>query len=473
MRNIALLEWGPASLFYIQPRERIKVRTVWLDGGPVLPPFLSTLEETKSAHVPDLCVRYALSTFEDLNSAIKNLRRCFGFPYQEYIGYLNTLTQTHRARREHEVLIDRMKRWAMFGNVDAVLWIDYAKANQPPGSFKMGPRDSRPFSAAHMEICTDVPGGPGSQDVDDESEAAWSDLEDEHGGHSGTMGAAHSAAMVANHDSLFGQASHRASLGLPPRVPGTLRPFKRFSRNSDPRSNPAPLGGNSIVNTLGGSSLGAAAAAANAGNSIGSGTGGATAAAAAPSIPTKLSGELVRAVSLGTEMDGSPLPSREQISRNTKEQERAMIRTMLQEEFVPVHGSIYTRSIAPGPGYYGAPTVLGHKDGVPGFRRRPPSHFEEVIAASKELPGPGDYKSKASLVDAAVRLGRFGKAVKLVPITESARKLPFISSFASACEAKGLHSPSLFYSVGPEAAASARGFIRAPKYSFGRCRRPF
>ena len=54
--------------------------------------------------------------------------------------------------------------------VDAVLWIDYAKAqpqqkgsdagylrpsrvqaNQPPGSFKMGPRESRPFSPAHMQ----------------------------------------------------------------------------------------------------------------------------------------------------------------------------------------------------------------------------------------------------------------------------------------------------------------------------------
>ncbi|CAE8669910.1 unnamed protein product, partial [Polarella glacialis] len=126
MRNIALLEWGPASLFYIQPRELIKVRSKWLEGGPVLPLFISTMEETKAGG-PDIVVRYALSAFEDLNSAIKNLRRCFGFPYQEYIGYINTLTQSHRARREHEVLIDRLRRWAIFGNVDAVFWIDYAK----------------------------------------------------------------------------------------------------------------------------------------------------------------------------------------------------------------------------------------------------------------------------------------------------------------------------------------------------------
>ena len=50
-----------------------------------MPPFLSAMEEAKTSD-PDLTVRYALSAFEDLNSAIKNLRRCFGFPYQEYIG---------------------------------------------------------------------------------------------------------------------------------------------------------------------------------------------------------------------------------------------------------------------------------------------------------------------------------------------------------------------------------------------------
>eukprot|EP00913_Durusdinium_trenchii_P002495 g2307.t1 len=65
------------------------------------------MEEAK-AHDPDLT---------DLNSAIKNLRRCFGFPYQEYIGYMNTLTHQYRTRSEHEGLIDRIRRWAMFGNV--------------------------------------------------------------------------------------------------------------------------------------------------------------------------------------------------------------------------------------------------------------------------------------------------------------------------------------------------------------------
>ena len=35
MRNIAILEWGPASLYYLEPRELIKVRSVILTGGPV------------------------------------------------------------------------------------------------------------------------------------------------------------------------------------------------------------------------------------------------------------------------------------------------------------------------------------------------------------------------------------------------------------------------------------------------------
>jgi hypothetical protein len=134
-----------------------------------MPPFLSTSEEARAK----IKVRYALSAYEDLNRAIRNLRRCFGFPYQEYIGYLNTMTRTHRARREHSILVESLRRWAMFGNVDAVLWIDYAKANQPPGSFKMGSRDSRPFSPLHTLICA------ACEEADEYEESeAWSDSED-------------------------------------------------------------------------------------------------------------------------------------------------------------------------------------------------------------------------------------------------------------------------------------------------------
>lgn len=180
MRNIALLEWGPASLYYVLPRERIKVRTAWLEGGPHMPPFLSSIEDAK-ANDEEMRVRYALSAFEDLNLAVKNLRRCFGFPYQEYIGYLNTVSRQHRARREHEAILPGLRCWAIFGNVGAVLWIDYAKANQPPGSLKMGPRDSNPFSPNHTEIClSSGQKSPKHVDFDgDDSDCAWSDIDDE------------------------------------------------------------------------------------------------------------------------------------------------------------------------------------------------------------------------------------------------------------------------------------------------------
>lgn len=39
-----------------------------------------------------------------------------------------------------------------------------------------------------------------------------------------------------------------------------------------------------------------------------------------------------------------------------------MLRLQLQEEVVPVPGSIYSRSIVPGPGYYGAPKAPSKKE---------------------------------------------------------------------------------------------------------------
>ena len=77
-------------------------------------------------HNTERCAQRFQLRLEDLNSAIKNLRRCFGFPYQEYIGpaarsiffggsssvlcatlrYMNTLTHQYRTRSEHEDCAD-------------------------------------------------------------------------------------------------------------------------------------------------------------------------------------------------------------------------------------------------------------------------------------------------------------------------------------------------------------------------------
>jgi len=54
--------------------------------------------------------------------------------------------------------------------------------------------------------------------------------------------------------------------------------------------------------------------------------------------------------------------------------ENALLRNMIQEEIVPAHGSIYIRSIAPGPGYYGTPGICGLEEGhVASFGSRPAS----------------------------------------------------------------------------------------------------
>lgn len=419
MRNIALLEWGPASLFYIQPRELIKVRTKFLNGGPVLPPFLSTMEEAK-AHDPDLTVRYALSAFEDLNSAIKNLRRCFGFPYQEYIGYMNTLTHQYRTRSEHEGLIDRIRRWAMFGNVDAVLWIDYAKANQPPGSFKMGPRESRPFGPAHLQICADVPDVLRLDD-NDESEAAWSEEEKEEEKH--------------GHSTDGAQATNVA---IVPREPGSLRPLPKRIPRSIQRMKPSHM----LMEAV----------------------------SRAASPPEKE--EATMSVKIAD--DGHNTPEEDKITFKAKA-ERDMLRLQLQEEVVPVPGSIYCRSIVPGPGYYRVPKSFGEvkKDGTPSLSGKGVSAWDQLRLKAQWLPGPGQYENQPGMTEEKFfkhQKGNFNKAPKLVQHQEAFKKLPFISKLASSCEGFGLSSDS-FHCVDPKECLPHHS--KEPAYSFGRTRRPF
>mmetsp|Transcript_66835 Transcript_66835/g.172070 ORF Transcript_66835/g.172070 Transcript_66835/m.172070 type:complete len:416 (-) Transcript_66835:136-1383(-) len=415
MRNIALLEWGPASLFHIQPRERIKVRTGWLEGGPLMPPFLSTMEDAKSDSA-DLCVRYALSAYEDLNAAIRNLRKCFGFPYQEYVGYLNTLTKTHRVRREHEGLIAPLRRWAIFGNVDAVFWIDYAKANQPPGSFKMGLRDSRPFSQGHMEICTQITAGSCQKEADgDESDMAWSDADDDLA--TGTLPG--DGSLMRSSQGARELSSEPQSVMLGPRV--ALRRRGRVSRQQEEDA--------------------ASRAQAATARSKDKEKAGSLTAAAAPA----------------------------------KKDERTYLRAMLQEEVVPGHGSIYQRSMNPGPGYYNPPDFLSAQpDGIgPGFRGRKKDTFDAAARHAKDLPAPGDYLAKPALVDLRPKLGSFTKADKLVSPLEIHKKLPFISSDAAKLEMHGVHGGEGMLGIFPTAPLPTSDNPHAPRWSFSRMRRPF
>lgn len=385
------------------------MRTEWLEGGPIMPPFLSTRDESKASS-SGITVRYALSAFEDLNKCIQNLRRAFGFPYQEYIGYLNTLSRTHRARREHEALVDRLRRWAIFGNVDAVVWIDYAKANQPPGSFKMGPHDSTPFGKGHMEICVISDDNVRDMNNDADSDGAWSDLDEEGGG--APVTSAHHTQQPS--DSLANQGSRRTSIVLQRGHSAGAVPLKRLVRASELAAQHASL------------------------------TSGAKTARSHREKDPSASGKL---------------------------QENTLLRNMLQEEFVPAHGSIYTRSIAPGPGYYGVPgsASCAEETGVGGFGHRPRSHIDDVMAASKELPGPHDYSPRPRQLES--QMGKIGKSPRLVEPIDIARKLPFISAMASRSEGHGVHSPNVFHAISPDVPSSNRP--RPPKYSFGKTRRPF
>jgi len=151
MRNIAILEWGPSSLYHVEPRELIRVRpgSGFRDDGPMMPNFLASKEEQKDTK-QQIKVRYVYSAHQNLDKAVRNLRKCFGFPYPDAVGYVNALTRAYRVRREHEPVIERLKQWAIFGNVDAIIWIDYEKSNQKPGEFKRGSRPSIPFGPKHL-----------------------------------------------------------------------------------------------------------------------------------------------------------------------------------------------------------------------------------------------------------------------------------------------------------------------------------
>mmetsp|Transcript_61703 Transcript_61703/g.133684 ORF Transcript_61703/g.133684 Transcript_61703/m.133684 type:complete len:415 (-) Transcript_61703:100-1344(-) len=413
MRNIALLEWGPASLFHIQPREQIKVRTEWLEGGPVMPPFLGTPDEARN---PELRVRYALSAFEDLNSTIRNLRRCFGFPYQEYIGYLNTLARTHRARREHEALVDRLRKWAIFGNVDAVVWIDYAKSNQPPGSFKMGPRDSRPFNSAHMEVCTNgvvLPGG--RSDKDGGESEAWSDADEEQ------------PAGQALSEPQPRPAAVEASPGAVNSPAGSMPGFTRLGRTLRPEGG-RPLGGSPPIQS------------------------------------TEPSGKPVGG-------DGKqrrrPLSSR----GSPQGTDRSTVKALLQEEVVPAPGSIYRRTFSPGPGYYESSSST-LKDAPMSFTHRGHGRIDLIMRKVKDMPAPGAYTPKVAVIETPVKLGTFGRAPKPTALQDTPRKLPALG--ADGTEHKAQREPNRnFYSITTEAIDLTRGFSRTPRYAFSTSPRPW
>jgi len=405
-------------------------------------------------------VRYALSAFADLNSAIKNLRRCFGFPYQEYVGYLNMMNKTHRARREHDILIDRLRRWAMFRNVDAVIWIDYAKTNQPPGSFKMGPRDSRPFHACHMEICANgVMGGKGKNDNDgEESEAMWSDEDDQ--GLIPAYGSDYTMPGTGRTGEPMSVLARGSSKG------GFAVPRRKHRANSILSA--ATGGADVLAMSDSAGKLAGTAASAGAGIPGAASTGGSF--RQGETSGGSLSAREPRESTLLVSLEDSP------VWHGTippEESERQLLRSMIQDEVIPAYGSIYKRSITPGPGYYALHKVsddleINRERQNVGLGRKRQSVIDEVIAAASKLPGPGDYRAKPAMTEMKHAFGSFGRAERAAPPTEAHRKLPFISVAASKADGYGMQGPGVFHSVEPDPRA-----LRSPRYSFGRAPRPW
>lgn len=475
MRNIAILEWGPASLYYVQPRETIRVRTGWLEGGPVMPPFLSTKDEAKQG---TLRVRYALSYHENLDKVIQNLRRCFGFPYQEAIGFLNSLNRTHRVRREHEGLIDRLRQWAIFGNVDAIVWVDYEKANQRRGEFKLGPKDSRPFSPKHMELI-------GQElmllddDADDESDADRSEqgAPQVPAGGQQTSGDGLPVVEASALDLSLGGADGLSPLArdagtvLFRPIGGDLQRFREFLKTAPNeelekvRVGGAPKKGDlaRITAALNKTEAGAAGAA----GEPGKGPAGRTAAGGGEAGAGGAHGD-------GESEAGSVRGGRGGGNMAVAEKQRQhKVFKSLQPEEVPMFGSIYPRSIAPGPGHYQAATSAIDNARGRSFGYKPIGNIDKIVRKAKLVPGPGHYPTPRGLTEVPMSGGRMDEAAKGTLPIEGENLLPFLSPVHAAHENLGLHSPNVYYSVGAAEAEGSHGVPKAPHYSFGHTPRPF
>merc|ERR1719428_129766 len=149
------------------------------------------------------------------------------------------------------------------------------------------------------------------------------------------------------------------------------------------------------------------------------------------------------------------------------------MRKMLQEEVVPAYGSIYPRTLTPGPGYYGVPDMLAAKDAAT-FGARRKGCIDVAVDQRRLVPDPGAYDPKPETGQGTKLLGNFNKAYlsTLMNPAQTMKKLPYLSTEHSLSEAPSVHSPAApFYSVAPEALASARA--SAPGHRFGKLRRPF
>ncbi len=125
--KIAILGWG--SLVW-DPRN-LAIVGDWHQGGPILPIEFSRKSANgrltlviDPANGAPVATRFARSSLQNLDEAIRNLREREGNPLPNHIGYINLVKHTERprARQNHPAACDAITVWARENDWEAVIW---------------------------------------------------------------------------------------------------------------------------------------------------------------------------------------------------------------------------------------------------------------------------------------------------------------------------------------------------------------
>jgi hypothetical protein len=136
------------------------------------------------------------------------------------------------------------------------------------------------------------------------------------------------------------------------------------------------------------------------------------------------------------------LPEDPSSTNNDADAEKSGGQISVQPEVVPPHGSIYPRSIAPGPGQYAAPSFLDENHGRT-FLGKYKSHFDKEAEQKLFVPGPGKYEPLTH----TPRVVSFNKGRKLVHPTESTNAEPFVSAEHAAQANRMVHGPGKLHNI--------------------------
>lgn len=314
----------------------------------------------------------------------------------------------------------------------------------------MGPHNSVPFSKAHIQVCTDVAIVKRKPNQDEESEPPWSDPEEDQNHHDTMLVPSMSthAGPIATSGAMVLGTTVAAPGGTTISISDGIRRARR--QQMAPHA-PTP-------------------------RRVGQ----------PPAPPQKATPRRARlSDDEGSDVSDTPREGHDSALADKQAdgpkqrsallllQEKTMLRHMIQEEVIPAHGSIYPRTLTPGPGYYGVPDVA--PPAAASFGRRRKGCIDAAVDAHRMVPDPGTYEPKPAMSSGKKSLGMFDKAYvsTLMTPADTTRKLPFISNGSSLREAPGVHSPPTFHPIMPEATSRTQHHPSGSSWGFGSLRRPF